>query len=240
MTMPRTVVAEELDHLEAADPVAQRSRRDLARVHIAMGTGGIVYRAWRTLMPAGRVGSPLRILELGAGDGTLLLGVARRLQLAWPAVELTLLDRLQVVSPATLAAYAALGWTARAEVADVRDWAASTATQPRWDLVTTTLFLHHFQGRQFDALLAGVARSARHFFACEPHRGWLANAGSHLLGALGANAVTRHDAVASVHAGFCGREITAHWPRNDPSWQCHEARAGLFSQTFSAYRAGSR
>jgi hypothetical protein len=76
------------------------------------------------------------------------------------------------------------------------------------------------------------------FFACEPHRGWLALAGSHLVGALGANAVTRHDAVASVHAGFRGSEIGAFWPAATATWQCHEARAGLFSaMSFSACNA---
>lgn len=230
---PRVVTPETLDHLAATDPLALQSRQDLVRVHRAMRTPSIIGRGWRALMPAHRVSSPLHLLELGAGDGTLLLGVARQLRGAWPAVSLTLLDKVDLVSPQTLAAYAALGWTARAEVADVRDWAAATASAPRWDLVSTSLFLHHFQERQLRALLAGIARTSQRFFACEPHRSWLALLGSHLVGALGANAVTRHDAVASVRAGFRGSEIGAHWP-HDATWQCHESRAGLFSQTFSA------
>jgi len=238
---PRELSPEQLDHLAATDPLAVQSRRDLVRVHRAMRTASIVSRGWRALMPARRVAAPLRLLELGAGDGTLLLGVARQLGGAWPAVDLTLLDRQALVSPETIAAYAALGWSARAEVADVHDWAAASSTRfarshghaAPWDLVSTSLFLHHFQGAQLHTLLAAIACSSQRFFACEPHRGWLALAGSHLVGALGSNAVTRHDAVASVRAGFCGGEISAHWPR-PTTWQCHEARAGLFSQTFSA------
>ena len=242
MSRPRVVALETLDQLDADDPLAQHSRRDLMRLHRVMGTRSILARGWQALLPPPRKATPWRILELGAGDGTLLLGVAQKLHGAWPAVDLTLLDRLELVSPATLDAYAALGWKARAEVADVRNWAAATsgaaaARVPRWDLVSTSLFLHHFQGRQLDALLQGIARSSQCFFACEPHRGWLALAGSHLVGALGANAVTRHDAVASVHAGFGGSEISAHWPRG-AAWRCQEARAGLFSQTFSACRMG--
>ncbi len=238
---PRELSPEQLDHLAATDPLAVQSRRDLVRVHRVMRTASIVSRGWRALMPPRRVASPLRLLELGAGDGTLLLGVARQLQGAWPAVALTLLDKQALVRPETIAAYAALGWTARAEVADVHDWAAASSARPArsndhaapWDLVSTSLFLHHFQGWQLHALMAGIACSSPRFFACEPRRGWLALAGSHLVGALGANAVTRHDAVASVRAGFCAGEIGAHWPRH-ATWQCHEARAGLFSQTFSA------
>jgi hypothetical protein len=238
MTMPRVLTVETLDLLAADDPRARQSRRELVRVHRAMGTRTIVRRGWQALMPARPVGAPLRILELGAGDGTLLLGVARRVHRAWPTVHLTLLDRLDLVSAATLAGYAALGWTARVERADVRDWAATAGTSDtaRWDLISTALFLHHFQARQLQSLLAGVACSTERFFACEPRRGWLACAGSHLVGALGAHALTRHDAVASVHAGFRGAEITAHWPPAGATWRCQEAPAGLFSQAFSAHR----
>lgn len=240
MTMPRLVAAERLDHLAADDPLARRSRRDLVRVHRAMGTRSIVIRGWQALVSPERANAPLKILEIGAGDGTLLLGVARSLVPAWPHVELTLLDRQDIVSPATLACYSDLGWSAQVEVADVLEWAARSAgVAPRWDLITTTLFLHHFEGGQLDALLARVASCADRFFACEPRRAWLALAGSHLVGAIGANAVTREDAVLSVHAGFRASEITARWPRGEADWQCREFAAGPFSHCFSARRLGA-
>ena len=52
-------------------------------------------------------------------------------------------------------------------------------------------------------------------------------------------AVTREDAVLSVHAGFRASEITARWPRGDPDWQCSEFGSGLFSHCFSARRQGA-
>lgn len=244
MTMPRVVAAETLDHLAPNDPAAMRSRRDLVRLHRAMGSRAILSQGWQTLVSPERARAPLRILELGAGDGSLLLGVARALAPAWPRVQLTLLDRQDIVSPATLAGYAELGWAARVEVADVLAWAArpedavQDAPLPRWDLITTTLFLHHFEGSGLDQVLAGVASRTDRFFACEPNRGWLALAGSHLVGALGGNAVTREDAVLSVHAGFIGREIAARWPRGGNDWQTREFAAGLFSHCFSAWRIG--
>ena len=253
MTLPRVVAAETLDHLAPTDPVARRSRRDLARIHRVMATRSVVARGWQSLVSAQRAAAPLKVLEIGAGDGTLLLGVARRLAATWPRVQLTLLDRLPVVSPATLAAYAGLGWSATVQIADVLDWAAPVAglarTQPGppWDLISTSLFLHHFEGAQLDAVLAAVATHALRFFACEPRRAWLALAGSHLVGALGVNAVTRADAVLSVHAGFRAQELSARWPGKgllgkglpgDASWQCQEFAAGLFSHCFSAQRDG--
>jgi hypothetical protein len=243
VTIPRHVAAETLDHLAPDDPTAMRSRRDLVRVHRAMGTRAIVMRGWRELALTERGGLPLRILEIGAGDGSLLLGVARAMAPHWPPVQLTLLDRQDIVSPATLAGYAELGWAAQVHVADVLSWADmpdvrdSSTGSSRWDLITTTLFLHHFEGSQLDQLLSAVAARTNRFFACEPKRSWLPLAGSHLVGAIGANAVTREDAVLSVHAGFRDQEITAMWPQAANTWQTREFAAGLFSHCFSAQRA---
>ena len=40
---------------------------------------------------------PRSLLELGAGDGTFMLTVARRLAASWPKIRLTLLDRQDIV-----------------------------------------------------------------------------------------------------------------------------------------------
>jgi hypothetical protein len=241
MMMARRVAAETLDQLAPEDPAAMRSRRDLARVHRVMGTRAIVAKAWQDLVSPATARRPLRILEIGAGDGSLLLSVARSLAPRWPQVHLTLLDRQDIVNSTTLAAYGGMGWTAQVHRADVLTWAADgdreqTGTAARWDLITASMFLHHFEARQLGLLLAAVASRADRFFACEPRRSWLPLAGSHLVGTIGANAVTREDAVLSVHAGFRDHEITAAWPDAGGSWQTQESAAGFFSQCFSARR----
>jgi len=241
--LARTVDPETLDGLAADDPAAQRSRRDLRWIHRAMGTRAIVRRALRDITASRRAVTPLRILELGAGDGSLMLGVARSLALRWPKVELTLLDRQPLVSRTTVRRYAELGWTATAKVGDVFDWAASsTAAQRRgsaalrWDVIVANLFLHHFDGAALAGLLSTIAARTDRFFACEPRRDWLALAGSHLVGAIGANAVTREDAVLSVHAGFRSDELSQSWPAHGVEWQLQEYSAGLFSHCFRAER----
>ena len=226
MIAPRIVAAETLDYLAHDDPAALRSRRDLVRVHRAMGTRSIMSSGWKELISTDRSNAPLRILEIGAGDGTLLLGVARTLSRHWPPVQLTLLDRLDIVSPATLAAYEELGWSVRVELIDVLDWAGQDQCSlpskafRKWDLITTTLFLHHFESMQLSRVLTKVAACADRFFACEPKRSWLA--------------------LLSVRAGFRAAEISAHWPQSiDDQWQLREFNAGLFSHCFSAHRAGA-
>jgi len=247
MTLPRVVEAETLDHLLPDDPAAMRSRRDLVRVHRAMGTRSILIRELAGLVSSDRATKPLQILELGAGDGTLLLALAGALKPRWPSVQLTLLDRQRLVTPATLAGYTALGWEVDVLVTDIIDWAGESeakgskdtkgAPAQRWDLILTTLFLHHFEPDALGPLLAAVAARSDRFLACEPHRSGLALLGSHLIGAIGANAVTRQDAVLSVHAGFRGNEISALWPLNAGTWRLREAGAGLFSHCFSAQRS---
>ncbi len=236
--MLRIIGTEALDHLDADDPAAMRSRRDLGRIHRVMGTRSIVLRALRDSKLLRRDAGPLRMLELGAGDGSLMLRVARGLAPAWPQVDLTLLDRQSLVERVTIERYAELGWTAVAEVTDVLDWAEACAAS-RWDVIVANLFLHHFDALQLRVLLAAVAARGDRFFACEPRRDWLALAGSHLVGTIGANAVTREDAVLSVHAGFRGNELTAAWPVGGVEWQLHEYSAGLFSHCFGAERIGA-
>ena len=91
--MRRTVTAERLDGLAAEDPDAIRSRLDLQRVHRAMRTRTIVLRGLKAMTAGHPKAKPLRVLEIGAGDGRLMLGVAQALAPSWSGVELTLLDR---------------------------------------------------------------------------------------------------------------------------------------------------
>jgi hypothetical protein len=110
----------------------------------------------------------------------------------------------------------------------------------RWDLIVTTLFLHHFEGAALERVLAAIEHRTERFFACEPRRAPLALVGSHLVGALGANAVTREDAVLSVHAGFRDDELSRTWPGDAADWQLHEYPAGLFSHCLRAERRSAR
>jgi hypothetical protein len=234
----RRVEAEILDELSPGDELARRSRRDLQRIHRVMGSVSVLKKAVAHLALAQ---TPQTIVELGAGDGTLLLRLARALTPRWPNVELALLDRHDIVAPATLAAYAELGWRVSVLREDALVW-AHCASRPAIDLCITTLFLHHFDDLELRALLTGIKSRSRAFIADEPRRNRFAHLGSRLIGLLGTNAVTRNDAVASVAAGFTGRELTEIWP-SDPRgiapeelWWMDEFNAPPFSHCFVAAR----
>lgn len=236
---PRTVCPEILDELPPADARAIRSRRDLQRVNRVMGSCGILTRAVRQSLTSAPQHGPLRILELGAGDGSLALRVARSLATSWPVAELTLLDRQALVAEPTGTAFALLGWTLRPLTVDALEWARAPAQQQlpgRWDVAWANLFLHHFREDALRELLSAAADRCDVFVACEPRRSAPALIGSRLLPALGVSADTRHDAIVSVRAGFRDGELSQIWPANRGGWRLQERPAGLFSHLFVAAR----
>lgn len=235
----RNVVPELLDSLPVDDPLAIGSRADLRRINRIMGAASLLARA---LDPLLRDAGTVELVELGAGDGNLLLRVAESRAKDWPQVRLRLLDLQPVVSDITLQRYRKLGWRCEVMRADVFDWLAQDEARSGADdrpIVIANLFLHHFEGERLASLLHGIAARARAVVCIEPRRSRGALLGSHLLGAIGCNQVTRHDAVVSVRAGFRGRELTDRWPQPD-LWRIDEGNAGLFSHRFVAVREEAR
>jgi hypothetical protein len=220
---PRRLTPERLDHLPSDDPRAVRSRRDLARINAVMFQHAITARALAHLPP------PRRIADLGGGDARFMLGVAKRLAPRWPGVAVLVCDRQDIVSAATRAAFAKLGWSVEVRRGDIFE------TLPQADIITANLFLHHFDDAALTRLLALAARHTKTFIACEPRRSRFAWLAAHMVFALGANDVTRHDAVISVEAGFAAGELSALWPLG---WTVHEQAAWPFSHVFAAHASG--
>ena len=231
--MPRCVEPEWLDELPPQDPRAIRSRHDLQRVNCWMQQIGIMQRA---LTGCCGQRAPRALLELGAGDGTFMLRLARRLAPHWKKIKVVLIDRQNIVSDETREGFKALGWEAETITADVFDFLAQARYQAV-DVITANLFLHHFEREKLTQLLLQAARITDLFVACEPRRAALALTGSRLLWAIGCNAVSRHDAIVSVRAGFAGQELSTLWPEQT-NWRLREQTAGLFTHCFVAQRFG--
>jgi hypothetical protein len=222
----RVLTAEILDHLAPDDPRAVRSRRDLARINAVMGQGAIMARMLADFP------TPKLLADLGGGDGRFMLGVAKRLAKRWQGVTVMIADRQPIVSAETRARFARLGWRCENLTGDV--FATLPLIKP--DIVSANLFLHHLEDGALARLLALVAERAKGFVACEPRRSGFALLGAKLVGLLGANEVTRHDAVASVRAGFRGTDLSALWPRDRTRvWTLREHGTFPFTHGFTAY-----
>jgi Methyltransferase domain len=208
MGLLRSVEPELLDQMAADDPRVVRARRDLKRLNAVILQTGIMVRLLAQHWGDGR---PRTILDLGAGDGTFMLSVARRLAARWPGVTATLLDRQNIVSQKTREAFGALGWKVETVAADVFAYLEQIKNSGV-DTITTNLFLHHFEPEALARLLALA-----------------------LLWVIGCNEVSLHDAIVSVRAGFSGEELSALWPSRD-RFDLNERAARLFTHCFVARR----
>jgi hypothetical protein len=227
--MNRIIEPELLDELPSDDPLAVGSRRDLCRVNAWMRHHAIMAGALQ-----GRLNgqTPKQITELGAGDGKFLLRVAQKTSARWPDMNVTLLDRQEIVTPQTFNSFTSLGWRADAVTADIFDWSQTGSPS---EVIIANLFLHHFYDVSLAGLFRGIAARTRLFIALEPRRAHLPLLCTRLLWAIGCNRVTRHDAAASVRAGFLDGELSALWPDRE-NWQLTEQFAGAFSHLFIARR----
>jgi hypothetical protein len=232
--MRRVVEPELLDDLPPADLRAVGSRADLRRLNSIMGHGDILSRALHHHLDAAFSRSrPLHLVELGAGDGTLLLRLARRVSPSGLAARVTLLDRQNTVSPETRRAFAALNWPVEIVANDVFAWLEQPV--PAVDMMIANLFLHHFPDKSLTTLFRLAAARTNLFIACEPRRSPFALMASRSLHLMRCNVITRHDAVVSVRAGFVRHELSALWP-GDNQWQLSEQSADWFSHCFIAKR----
>lgn len=210
----RVVEPELLDALPASDPDAQQSRRDLRRLNRVLGHGRLLARMMRD--------APFEtLIDLGSGDGQLAADLVRRLG---RPCRLLLVDQQRVPgAPADLV------------VSDVLEFLRAWKPRPQTALMAN-LFLHHFSDAFLRELFLEASRKADWFFACEPRRSRLSLAAIRLLPLLGCNAVTRHDAAASIRAGFLGRELSALWPPLECEWKLGERECGFGSHCFMASR----
>lgn len=233
--MKREVKRELLDELPAGDRRAIGSRRDLQKVNAWMGHADIMLRA---LAGAFADRSPRSIVELGAGDGTLLLRLAKSIAPRWKPLRVVLVDRQRLLSPRTKAEFAALSWDVESIEMDVFDWLQRPHPEHS-DVTLANLFLHHFAEDDLRRLVWHAAQQTGFFLACEPQRVSFSLCAASLLGFIGCNDVSRHDAKISVRAGFAKNELSALWPPGD-GWRLMERQAGLFTHCFVAQRIGAK
>lgn len=227
--MQRRIEPEILDELPPSDPRAIHSRADLRRLNCLMRHVDILCAASARRLPR----RPQHLADIGAGDGSLMLALARKMHRRWPGVRVTLVDRQQTVSAKTLKQFGELGWQAKTVAADVFDWLQS-ARRP--DAIFANLFLHHFPDAKLAEMFRLIAGRTDFFLACETRRTVPLFLVSRVLWLLGCNAVTRNDAVISIRAGFADQELSAMWPDRG-GWKMEEHGAMLFTHLFVAHRA---
>ena len=232
MIRRRQVLPELLHGLPADDPRALHARKDIKRINGLLRHHRVMAAAlaehWLAASP------PRLLIDLGAGDGSFALRVARPLSRRWQNVRVLLVDRQAAVSDVTRERFRRLGWDAEAVTMDVFAF-LETTTSPSAQAMMANLFLHELPQDQLARLFTHAAQRARLLVACEPRRALFPLAASRLLWAIGCGEVARHDAAVSVRAGFRKSELSDLWPQQG-RWVVREREVGLFSHRFVARR----
>jgi hypothetical protein len=227
----RVVEPEQLDQLAPDDPRALKLRRDLKRANTLMMHPQImaraVYQHWRG-------DNPKVMVDLGSGDGTLVLRVAQRLAQHWRNVHVILLDRGAIVTEETRAGFAALGWSVEPVRSHVLEFFGQSRTEPV-DIVTANLFIHQLNDQDLANLLAQIAPMTRLFVACELRRTKLVRELGRLQWLIGGGDVICYDGVVSARASFLGKEISALWPKQG-GWELSGNAVGPLTHVFAARR----
>jgi len=193
--MKRTVSAELLDDdLGTPDEIAS-SLRDLRRINTWFGGTQLTARLLRRV--AGRTGlSRLSVLEVGSGLGDVPLAAQRSLAKSGMQLDVTLVDRRASHLPAS----------------SVRRVAANALHLPfrnaSFDVVSCTLFAHHFEPQALILFVVEALRVARHAVVMnDVVRNRLHLTLVYLGFPLYRSRLTRNDAPASVRQAYTIEEM---------------------------------
>ncbi len=166
-----------------------RSRRELRLINSIMGNHRWIARE----LASGR-GSQRSVLELGAGDGSLireLCGTGEGGFAEWSAVDLA---------------------PRPPEWPEGAPWHQGDVFEmerlPEAEVVVANLFLHHFENAQLRWMGGRLPQSCRLFLANEPARARFHSVQGRILAwVAGFGRVTCHDMDRSIRAGFWGDEL---------------------------------
>ena len=193
-----------MDDLTLATDALRQNLDELETINTWLGGYQPVLDALARLRPRFPKGRPLRVADLGSGGGDTLRHVARWGRKNGVALELTGID-----ANAFMLDYAAAKSRAYAEISyqQVDIFSPEFQNQP-YDVLTCSLFCHHFTDEELVTLLRQWQQQAQIAVVINDlHRHWLAyHSIKWLTRLLGGSYLVRHDAPMSVARAFRRQE----------------------------------
>ncbi|MGI4760021.1 MAG: methyltransferase domain-containing protein [Janthinobacterium lividum] len=196
----RATALELMDDLTLASEELRQNLDELETINTWLGGYRPVLAALARLQPSFPAGRPLRLADLGSGGGDTLRHVAR-----WARRRRVPLAAEGIDANEFMLAYAAAKSAAYPEISyrqfDI--FSAEFAARP-YDVLTASLFCHHFTDTELVALLRGWHRQAGlAMIINDLHRHPLAYYSiKYLTKLLGGSRLVQHDAPLSVARAF--------------------------------------
>jgi len=203
----RATQPELMDDLDLATDELRQNLDELETINTWLGGYRPVLTALGPLRPCWPVNRPLRLADLGSGGGDTLRHIANWARRRHLPIELVGVD-----ANAFMLDYAAAKSQNYPEISyqQLDIFTPEFADQP-FDVLTASLFCHHFSDDELVTLLARWHQQARVAVVINDlHRHWLAYHSIRLLTrALGGSRLVQHDAPLSVARAFS----RADWQR---------------------------
>jgi len=229
----RRVQPEIMDQADLDPARHWHALRGLARINWLSGSAGIL---WPSICHAARETNsrPLRVLDVACGGGDVCLGLHRRATWAGLAIQIEAAD----ISQNALTYANQRAESAHAPIRFFQIDALAEDLSDTYDVVFSSLFLHHLKDEQAVNLLQRMARAARHMVLINDlARSRLAWTAAHVAtrmlttsnvvhtdGPLSVEgAFTPDEALALARqAGLQGATVARRWPfRFLLSWRRH-------------------
>jgi len=196
-----------MDDLTLATDALRQNLDELETINTWLGGYQPVLDALRRLRPRFVAGQPLRVADLGSGGGDTLRHLARWARRNGILVELTGID-----ANAFMLEYATAKSPQYPEISyrQVDIFSPEFQTQP-YDILTCSLFCHHFTDEELVTLLRQWQAQAQvAVIINDLHRHWLAYYSiKWLTRVLGGSYLVRHDAPLSVARAFRRADLVA-------------------------------
>jgi SAM-dependent methyltransferase len=198
-------IRELLDGNGLDDAALVRNLRDIRRINALLGWRAYAVQAVARAVRSAGLRS-FSLLDVASGSADIPLAIAewaRRAGLPCRVVASDLSPRIVAIAREQCTGVAGLS-------VECQDALALTHPAASFDLSLCTLALHHFAPEDAVAILRELARVGRRVLVFDAARAWPAYAGvivlTHLLPM---DAVTRHDAPASVRRAYTAPELRA-------------------------------
>jgi 2-polyprenyl-3-methyl-5-hydroxy-6-metoxy-1,4-benzoquinol methylase len=200
-------ITEWLDAETMDDAALRRNLADIRRINFLLGwtaftVRGVARQAQEIAKISGK--REFSLLDVASGSADIPLAIARWAGRKGYRARIVATD----ISPQIVAVAQEQAAGAPTITVERQDALALPYAPGSFDIALCTLAIHHFEPERAVELLAGMTRVGKHVLVFDVARARLAYIGSLLLTRLlPMDAMTRHDAPASVRRGYSAPEL---------------------------------